>query len=162
MADQPGPPSFTIPDALPVLPIRDSVVFPLTAVPLSVGQARSLRLVDDVMRGNRLLALMAQRDPKAEPAGPDDLHLMEDIHAVVQRHSTRGGAAAELTFQPLDPVEQRLLAAARFAPGETNDRDFQHEARVGDRLTTNVNDRLSHHLDAAHERDVADAFRELA
>jgi ATP-dependent Lon protease len=75
MADQPGAPAgFTIPDALPMLPLRDSVVFPLTAVPLAVGQARSLRLVDDVMRGNRLLALVAQRDAKAEPAGPDDLY----------------------------------------------------------------------------------------
>jgi ATP-dependent Lon protease len=75
MADQPGGPAgFTIPDALPVLPLRDSVVFPLTGVPLAVGQARSLRLVDEVMRGNRLLALVAQRDAKAEPAGPDDLY----------------------------------------------------------------------------------------
>jgi ATP-dependent Lon protease len=75
MAEQPGGPAgFAIPDALPVLPLRDSVVFPLTAVPLAVGQARSLRLVDDVMRGNRLLALVAQRDATAEPAGPDALY----------------------------------------------------------------------------------------
>jgi len=57
-----GPGDFAIPDALPVLPLRDAVVFPLTAVPLAVGQPRSVRLVDDVMRGNRLLALVAQRD----------------------------------------------------------------------------------------------------
>ena len=45
-------------------------MFPLTAVPLAVGQPRSVRLVDDVMRGNRLLALVAQREAKAEPASP--------------------------------------------------------------------------------------------
>jgi ATP-dependent Lon protease len=50
---------FVIPDVLPVLPLRETVVFPLTAAPLAVGQARSLQLVDDVMRGNRLLALVA-------------------------------------------------------------------------------------------------------
>ncbi len=65
---------FVIPDALPVLPLRDVVVFPLTAVPLAVGQPRSVRLVDDVMRGNRLLALVAQREPTVEPAGPEHLH----------------------------------------------------------------------------------------
>jgi Lon protease-like protein len=65
MATPPGPDpgNFTLPDALPVLPIRDAVVFPLTALPLAVGQARSIQLVDDVMRGNRLLALVTQRDP---------------------------------------------------------------------------------------------------
>jgi ATP-dependent Lon protease len=69
-----GPGDVTIPDALPVLPLRDAVVFPLTAAPLSVGQPRSLRLVDDVMRGNRLLALVAQRDAQVETATPEDLH----------------------------------------------------------------------------------------
>ena len=67
MAVEPGagPADFAIPDVLPVLPLAGPVVFPLTAVPLAVGQPRSVRLVDDVMRGNRLLALVAQRDRRA-------------------------------------------------------------------------------------------------
>ena len=71
MAVQPGGPGdVAIPDALPVLPLSDVVVFPLTAVPLAVGQPRSVRLVDDVMRGNRLLALVAQREAKADRPRP--------------------------------------------------------------------------------------------
>jgi len=68
MAVQPGggAADFVIPDALPVLPLRDAVVFPLTAAPLVVAQPCSVRLVDDVMRSNRLLALVGQRDPKVE------------------------------------------------------------------------------------------------
>ena len=73
-AADPGAPDFTMPDALPILPLRDAVVFPLTAVPLAVGQPSSIRLVDDVMRGNRLIALLAQRDPAAEPSRAEDLH----------------------------------------------------------------------------------------
>ena len=79
-----GPGDFVIPDALPVLPLREAIVFPLTAVPLAVGQPRSVRLVDDVMRGNRLLALVAQRDPKAEPATPADLHRMGTVGVIHQ------------------------------------------------------------------------------
>ena len=56
-----GPNSDTlqIPDALPVLPLRGgTVVFPLAVVPLNVGQPRSVQLVDDAMRGNRMVALV--------------------------------------------------------------------------------------------------------
>ena len=67
-----GPTDFVIPDTLPVLPLRDAVVLPLTAVPLTVGRPRSVQLVDDVMRGNRLLALVAERDvnERPRPRGP--------------------------------------------------------------------------------------------
>jgi ATP-dependent Lon protease len=80
----PGPGDFVIPDALPVLPLREGVVFPLTAVPLMVGQPRSVRLVDDVMRGNRLLALVAQRDAKVEPASAADLHRVGTVGMIHQ------------------------------------------------------------------------------
>jgi ATP-dependent Lon protease len=86
MAVEPGtgPGDFVIPDTLPVLPLRDAVVLPLTAVPLAVGQPRSIQLVDDVMRGNRLLALVAQRDAKTEPATPDDLHRIGTVGMIHQ------------------------------------------------------------------------------
>ena len=73
---EPGQPAATdIPDALPVLPLRGgTVVFPLAVVPLTVGLPRSIQMVDDVMRGNRMLALVAQRDDETEKAGPDDLY----------------------------------------------------------------------------------------
>src|SRR5262249_56794618 len=87
----PGPGDVTIPDALPVLPLRDAVVFPLTALPLAVGQPRSVRLVDDVMRGNRLLALVAQRTAKTEPA-PEDLHRMGTIGVIHQLARAADGA----------------------------------------------------------------------
>src|SRR5215470_11543244 len=75
MATQPGPGAadVPIPDALPVLPLRETVVFPLTVMPLAVDEPRSLKLVDDVMRGNRLLALVARREARPEPAQPEDL-----------------------------------------------------------------------------------------
>src|SRR5215470_8531347 len=79
-----GPGELTIPGALPVLPLRDAIVLPLTAVPLVVGQPRSVRLVDDVMRGNRLVALVAQRDAAAEAAGIDDLYRIGTVGVIHQ------------------------------------------------------------------------------
>jgi ATP-dependent Lon protease len=85
-----GPADFVIPDALPVLPLRDAVVLPLTAVPLTVGRPRSVQLVDDVMRGNRLLALVAERDVKSDP-GPEDLHRVGTVGAIHQLHRVPDG-----------------------------------------------------------------------
>ncbi len=80
----PTPAAAPIPDVLPVLPLRETVVFPRTTVPLVVGQERSLRLVDDAMRAGRMLALVAQRAPQVEDAGPDDLYRTGTVAAIRQ------------------------------------------------------------------------------
>ncbi|MBM3666479.1 MAG: endopeptidase La [Actinobacteria bacterium] len=63
-----------LPDALPVLPLRETVTFPGTLTPLAVGQERSMKLVNDVLSGNRLLAMVASKDPDNDAPAPDDLH----------------------------------------------------------------------------------------
>jgi len=63
-----------LPDALPVLPLRDTVVFPDTLNPLAVGQERSVRLVNDVLGGNRMLVMVTARNAEVEEPGPDDLY----------------------------------------------------------------------------------------
>jgi ATP-dependent Lon protease len=101
-----GSGDFVVPDALPILPLRDAVVFPLTAVPLAVGTPRSVRLVDDVMRGNRLLALVAQRDPQAEPATLADLHGVGTVGMIHQLARVPDGSV-RLMVQGIERV--RLL-----------------------------------------------------
>ncbi len=73
-----------IPDTLPVLPLRSTVIFPLAVGPLAVGRPRSVRLVDDVMRLNRLVALVLQRSDTMEEPGPDDLHRMGTVGMIHQ------------------------------------------------------------------------------
>ncbi len=63
-----------LPDALPVLPLRETVTFPETLTPLAVGQARSIKLVDDVLGANRMLAMVASRDPENDEPGPAELY----------------------------------------------------------------------------------------
>jgi ATP-dependent Lon protease len=63
-----------LPAELPVLPLKDTVVFPDSMTPLAIGQERSIRLVDDVIGGERLLALIAVRDPEIESPGWPDLY----------------------------------------------------------------------------------------
>jgi ATP-dependent Lon protease len=64
-------PQLKIPPILPILPLRGLVVYPETAVPLTIGQPRSIRLVDDVVAGeDRLIGLVASRDPELEIPEP--------------------------------------------------------------------------------------------
>ena len=62
-----------LPDALPVLPLRETVTYPDQLTPLAVGQERSIKLIDDVLSGNRMLAMVASRDPENDTPGPADL-----------------------------------------------------------------------------------------
>jgi ATP-dependent Lon protease len=63
-----------LPDALPILPLRETVTYPDTLTPLAVGQERSIQLVNEVLSGNRMLAMVASKDPENDTPGPDDLY----------------------------------------------------------------------------------------
>jgi ATP-dependent Lon protease len=63
-----------LPTTLPILPLKETVVFPESMTPLAIGQERSIKLIDDVVGGDRLLALVTVRDPDAETPGWDDLY----------------------------------------------------------------------------------------
>ncbi len=73
-----------LPGELPILPLRDSVTFPDTLTPLAVGQDRSIRLVNDVLGGNRMLAMIASKDAEIESPGPEDLYTV-GVSGVVAR-----------------------------------------------------------------------------
>ncbi|HZR42592.1 MAG TPA: LON peptidase substrate-binding domain-containing protein, partial [Ktedonobacteraceae bacterium] len=74
---------LAIPDVLPVLPLKDTVVYPFSVQPLAVGQERSIRLIDDVMRSDRrLVVLVAQKSADIEQAGPDDIFKMGTVSRV--------------------------------------------------------------------------------
>jgi len=70
------------PDVLPILPLRGVVVYPQTAVPLTVGQQRSIRLVDEVVGGDKLVGLIASKNPELETPGPADLYSIGTIATV--------------------------------------------------------------------------------
>jgi len=63
-----------IPDVLAILPLRGVVVYPLTVVPLTVGQPRSMKLVDDASLGQRIIGLVTSKNPELENPMPDDLY----------------------------------------------------------------------------------------
>ncbi len=63
-----------LPATLPLLPLKETVVFPGSLTPLAIGQERSVRLIEDVVGGERLLALVTVRNEEPDMPGWDDLY----------------------------------------------------------------------------------------
>src|SRR5439155_11465899 len=73
----------TIPSELPVLPVRDAVIFPHAVIPLTVGREASVKLINDVQQGDGMLVVLTQRDKKVDSPGPADLY---DVGTVSMVH----------------------------------------------------------------------------
>jgi ATP-dependent Lon protease len=63
-----------VPQSVGVLPLRDTVTFPDMLIPLNVGQQRSIDLINDVLRGDRSIVMVASRNPEVETPSPEDLY----------------------------------------------------------------------------------------
>ncbi len=107
-----------IPVALPVLPLRDSVTFPDTLTPLAVGQERSIRLINDVLGGDRMLVMVASRDPDVESPGPEQLYSVGVVGTVARMLKVPDGTlrilvqAGPRVRLAAFPAEQPYLVAA--------------------------------------------------
>ncbi len=69
---------------LPVLPLRDIVVFPHMIVPLFVGRVKSVRALEEVMQDNKQILLVAQKDPSEDDPSPDDIYEVGTVGQVLQ------------------------------------------------------------------------------
>jgi ATP-dependent Lon protease len=69
-----GEDAARVPDVLPVLPLKETVVFPFIIVPLSVSREKSVQAIDRALAGDRIVMLVAQRDPAIEDPEDADLH----------------------------------------------------------------------------------------
>jgi ATP-dependent Lon protease len=78
---------FNVPDILPILPVRDTVLFPGAVLPLTVGRESSLALVNALMGEEKLLGVVAQLDPRVEDPAAADLHkvgTLAKVHKTVK------------------------------------------------------------------------------
>jgi ATP-dependent Lon protease len=73
-----------IPDILPVLPLKDVVVFPFIILPLSVSREKSIQAVDAALAEQRIIMLVAQRDASNETPRPADLYTVGTVVAIMR------------------------------------------------------------------------------
>ena len=96
-----------LPSALPVLPLKETVAYPDSLTPLAVGQERSVKLINDVLGGERTLVMVASRDSEAEEPGPDGVY---DVGVV--------GVVARMLKVPDGTIRILVQATERVRIGE--------------------------------------------
>ena len=128
-----------LPATLPILALKDTVVFPQSMVPLAIGQERSIRLIDDVVAGDRFLALVTARDASIDSPGFDDIHEVGTVAVVHKMIKIPDGTLRILVgglhrVQLVDPIDSEPYLVGEFeALPDTNDDTPEVEA-----LTRNV------------------------
>jgi ATP-dependent Lon protease len=138
-----------LPEALPILPLRETVTYPDTLTPLAVGQERSIKLVNDVLSGNRLLAMVASRDPENDRPGPDDLYGVGVAGTVARMMKIPDGTLRILVqgaerIRILDYVSEQPYLVARIEPMP----DVLEESTELEALTRNVQSTFTQIIEA--------------
>jgi len=136
-----------VPDVLAILPLRGLVVYPQTVVPLTVGQPRSIKLVDDAAVGERIIGLVTSKDPENATPGPADLYPMGTA-AIVHRLFRAPDGTIRIVVQGL----------SRFRLGEFIEQEPYLRARV-----TQAPETVEEGLETeALARNVRDQFAQIA
>jgi ATP-dependent Lon protease len=130
-----------LPATLPVLPLKETVVFPESMTPLAIGQERSVKLIDDVIGGDRLLALVTVRggDGEADTPGWDDLYGVGTA-AVVHKMIRVPDGTLRVLVQGLRRIslERRVLDEPYLVGEFVEVPDVLHESKETEALTRNV------------------------
>src|SRR5256885_2957483 len=122
------PPS--IPSELPILPLRDTVLFPNSFMPLAVARESSVRLIDDAIANGKLIAVFTQRDASIEEPSQDDLFTVGTATHIHKMFKLPDGSLrlivqglARLRLNEVIAAQPYLRARVSAAVEDTNDAD---------------------------------------
>ncbi len=116
---------------LPVIPLRNTVILPHTTTPVDVGRAKSKRAVEEAMGADRLIFLVAQRDPEVDDPTPDDLYVW-GVQAVVKQAMRLPDGTLQVMVEARARAEVRDYIAGPFlrARGEVYSEIFPADETV--------------------------------
>src|SRR5207253_7596245 len=121
---------LSIPSELPILPLRDTVLFPNSFMPLAVARESSVRLIDDAIANGKLIAVFTQRDASMEEPGQDDLYPIGTATHIHKMFKLPDGSLrlivqglARLKLDAVLSTSPYLRARVSAASEDTNDDD---------------------------------------
>jgi ATP-dependent Lon protease len=121
---------LAIPSELPILPLRDTVLFPNSFMPLAVARESSVRLIDDAIANGKLIAVFTQRDASIDEPGQADLHVIGTATHIHKMFKLPDGSLrlivqglARLRLEEVVATHPYLRARVSAAAEDTNETD---------------------------------------
>ncbi|MBS1568145.1 MAG: endopeptidase La [Bacteroidetes bacterium] len=131
------------PAELPILPLRNTVLFPGVVIPITVGRDRSIRLIQDVYRGNRTLGVLSQKDSAIEEPRAEDLNNVGTIATIIRMlrmpdGSTTAVIQGKKRFEMIEMVKSEPYFTARVK--EFNEQRPEKGDKSFDALVSSLKD----------------------
>src|SRR5947199_46423 len=133
-----------IPSELPILPLRDTVLFPNSFMPLAVARESSVRLIDDAIANGKLIAVFTQRDAAIEEPGQDDLYSVGTATHIHKMFKLPDGrlrlivqGLARLKLDEVVSTQPYVRARVSAATEDTNDADRLEIDALARKIKTN-------------------------
>src|SRR5437899_4098703 len=121
---------LSIPPELPILPLRDTVLFPNSFMPLAVARESSVRLIDDAIANGKLIAVFTQRDASVEEPSQADLYPVGTATHIHKMFKLPDGSLRlivqglqRVTLNEIIDTQPYLRARVTAATEDTNDAD---------------------------------------
>ena len=126
---------INIPDVLPILPLRNTVLFPGVVIPVTVGRDKSLRLVQEVYRKNRILGAVAQRDSSIEDPEFNDMHKIGTVAQILKILEMPDGSTSVIIqgrkrFHMDDLLSDKPYHVAKITPLEDGEEEPPEESKA--------------------------------
>ena len=115
--------SEDIPEILPILPLRNTVLFPGVVIPITVGRDKSIRLIKDYYKGDRIIGVVAQKDPSVEDPEFSDLNMVGTVAHILKILQMPDGSNTAIIqgkrrFTVSEPAQTEPYIKARVIPFE--------------------------------------------
>ena len=122
------------PPELPILPLRNTVLFPGVVIPITVGRDRSIRLIQEVYRGDKTLGVVSQKDSDIEEPRPEDLNRVGTLATIIRMLRMPDGSTTAIIqgrkrFEITEMVREQPYFTARIQEfnelrPDKNDKEF--------------------------------------
>jgi ATP-dependent Lon protease len=121
-----------VPDTLPVLPLRNTVLFPGVVIPITVGRDKSIRLIRESYRGDRIIGAVAQKDSGIEDPGIDDLYRIGTVAQIIKLLQMPDGSTTAIIqgkrrFSLMEFIQTEPYFKANVKPINDINRDLEKE-----------------------------------
>jgi ATP-dependent Lon protease len=126
---------MNIPDVLPILPLRNTVLFPGVLIPITVGREKSLRLIQEVYKKNKILGAVAQRDSNVDDPDAEDLYRVGTVAQILKILDMPDGTTSVIIqgrkrFRIDDLLTDKPYHVARITPLEDAENEPAAESKA--------------------------------